>query len=96
MKTPTAIISDAEIERVHGNANFGSLSKRGVINEGVLKAAFGYSAGHTMQCILEEHGLIRKTRPKTYAMTLTKKGGEYLRSVYGQHFNAIFELAPLT
>jgi hypothetical protein len=92
-KAPIEIITDAEIERVHGNANFGSMDKREVVNEGVLKAAFGYSGGHTQQCILEEHGLIRKTRPKTYNMTLTKKGQAYLKAVFGSRFGDIAKMA---
>lgn len=77
------IISDAEIERVHGNANFGPMSKRRVVDEGVLRYAFGYTAGHTMLCILLEHGLIRKPKPGSYASSLTKKGFRYLNAMKG-------------
>ena len=44
---PEEIITDEEIERVHANANFGSIGKRQVINQGVLKCACGYYQGHT-------------------------------------------------
>lgn len=81
-KTAIDIIPDSEIERVHGNANFGGMSKREVVNEGILKYAFGYSAGHTQLTILLEHGLLRKPKPGRYFTTLTKKGLRYLRSAY--------------
>lgn len=89
---PSLIIPDAEIERVHANANFGSMSKRGVINEGVLKYAFGYTGGHTQLCILIEHGLIRKPSPGRYDSTLTKKGLRYLRAIYSGRFEEILAL----
>jgi hypothetical protein len=76
------IIPDEEIVRVHGNANFGSLSKRKVVNEGVLKYAFGYEGGYTQLCILLEHGLIKKPKPMSYKSTLTEKGKRYLRAAF--------------
>jgi hypothetical protein len=90
---PSEIISDAEIERVHGHANFGDMSKRGVVDDGVLKYAFGYTSGHTQLCILQEHGLIRKPRPGSYSSVLTQKGSNYLRAVYGHAFASIRALA---
>jgi len=80
MKTVQAIISDDEIDRVHANANFSSMSKREVVAEGVVTGAFGYACGHTMECILREHGLIRKQRYFGDPLKLTKKGLEYLRA----------------
>jgi hypothetical protein len=76
------IITDAEVDRVHGNANFGDLSKRRVIADGVLKYAFGYVGGHTQLCILIKHGLIHKPKPGSYKSTLTAKGRRYLRECY--------------
>lgn len=70
-----ALISDAEIVDVHGNANFGPIPPRKVVNEGVLKAAFGYSGGHTQFLILREHRLLQKN------WKLTKKGLRYLRAL---------------
>jgi len=52
---PEDIISEEEIERVHANANFGSMSKRDVVNQGVLKCASGYYQGHTSKQIITEH-----------------------------------------
>jgi hypothetical protein len=82
MQTPEEIITDAEIERVHANANFGHMSKRRVVDEGVLKYAFGWSTGSTMRAILLEHGLIRARRP-TETGSLTPKGKKYLRAMQG-------------
>jgi hypothetical protein len=89
---PSDIISDAEIERVHGYANFGGIKKRTVVDEGVLKYAFGYSGGSTQLSILLEHGLIRKPRSMHYDSDLTKKGKRYLRAVFGGHFIQIVAL----
>ena len=75
------IISDAEIARVHAHANFGSMSPREVVNDGVLKYAIGYQGGHTQLCILLEHGLITKPRPGRYDANLTKKGKKYARAL---------------
>ena len=84
-KRPEDLISDAEIERVHGNANFGSMSKRRVVDEGVLKYAFGYTSGSTQLAILREHKLLRAPQPGSYASTLTKKGFRYLRALKGDY-----------
>ncbi len=76
------IISDAEIIRVHGHANFGpTMTPREVVNDGVRKYAVGYSSGHTQLCILLEHGLITKPRPGRYEASLTKKGKRYARAL---------------
>lgn len=83
IKTTDPIVSDEEIERIHGHANFGpTMSKRKVVNDGVLKTALGYSMGHTQLCILMEHGLVKTPRHGRYETTLTKKGFKYLHSVF--------------
>jgi hypothetical protein len=82
METVQDIISDEEIDRVHANADFGSMSKRDVVSEGVLKYAFGYAGGHTQLQILLEHDLVRKPKPASYKTTLTKKGQRYLRAAF--------------
>ena len=92
METPQNIISDEQIEKVHAHASFGSMSKRAVVNEGVLKAAFGYGSGHTQMTILHEHGLIRDFRKSMGNMNLTVKGKRYLRAVYGPRFDQIKKL----
>lgn len=86
---PSAIVSDADIERVHGHANFGDMGKREVVNDGVLKYAFGFTGGHTQMTILVEHGLIRKPAPGKYSSGLTKKGQSYFRAVYWPAFQQV-------
>lgn len=73
------IVSDAEIERVHGNANFGGGSKRDVLRQGVWNAARGYSMGSTMRSIIIEHGLAKDQRNRHKPPVLTEKGMNYLR-----------------
>ena len=76
-----AIISDEEIIRVHGHANFGSMSPREVVNDGVWKSAVGYHCGHTQFSILRDHGLITKPKGMSYDVNLTKKGKRYARLI---------------
>ena len=73
---PEDIITDEEIERVHANANFGSMGKREVVNQGVLKCASGYYQGHTSTQIITEHGLIDDK------YRLTPKGRMYLWAAF--------------
>lgn len=80
--TPQEIISDEEIARVHTHANFGAMSPREVVNEGVRKTAVGYHCGSTQLHILLEHGLATKPRPGSSDVSLTKKGKAYARSIY--------------
>lgn len=82
MTTISEIISDEEVARVHGNADFGPMPPREVINEGVLKYAIGYTSGHTQLCILLKHELIYEPRPGKYCSALTKKGQQYARALY--------------
>ncbi|MFN4124475.1 hypothetical protein [Pannonibacter indicus] len=89
---PEDIIPESEIERIHGNAKFGHTPPRRVVDEGVLKYAFGYHGGHTQQQILIEHGLIRKPKPGSYKSTLTEKGLRYLRALKGEtSINALLD-----
>lgn len=79
--TPAEIVPDVEVERVHANANFGPyLTKRDVVDQGVLTYAFGYTSGYTQMTILREHGLIEK--PDRYNSHLTKKGYRYLHAMF--------------
>jgi hypothetical protein len=50
----------AEIEKVWGNSNFGSMSKIDVLRFGLLKCACGYHQGHTSRTILWQLGLVSK------------------------------------
>ena len=74
------VVSDDEIERVHAYASFGDMDKRDVVDEGVVKYAFGFVTGYTQLQILQEHGLVRASR--SYHSTLTKKGQRYLRAMF--------------
>lgn len=81
-----AIVSDEEIARVHGRADFGpTMTPRYVVNEGVRKYAVGYTSGYTQLTILLEHGLITKPRPGRYEASLTKKGKRYARALGMYH-----------
>lgn len=75
------IVSDEDIERVHADANFGSMPKRTVVDEGVLKAAMGYSTGSTQMGILLEHGLVRRPDNRSKSLDLSRKGQNYLRAM---------------
>ncbi len=73
---PEEIISDEEIERVHAHANFGTMEKREVVNQAVLKCASGYYQGSTSNAIVREHGLVGSN------YRLTKKGKRYLWAAF--------------
>ena len=76
MSDKKEIISDDEIERVHANANFGSMPKRDVVDQGILKCASGYYQGYTSTRIIEKHGLINEK------YELTPKGKAYLWAAF--------------
>ena len=73
--TPEVILSDQEVHDVAVNADFGSMTKRQMINKGVLKCACGFYSGSMLTFILEQHGLINKDN------SLTVKGKAYLWAV---------------
>lgn len=78
------IIDDGEIERVHAHADFGrGLTKRGILEKGLVSYAVGYSTGFTLMTILIEHGLIQKPKPGAFKSHLTQKGFRYLRAMMG-------------
>jgi hypothetical protein len=72
----TTFISDEEIEKVHDYANFGTMSKREVVNQALLKCACGYHSGKFSTEIIKEHGLINNN------YELTPKGKMYLWDVF--------------
>jgi hypothetical protein len=84
------MISEEELKAVHGNANFGGMTPREVVNDGVLKYSMGYTGGHTQMQILREHGLI--TKPKGYRADLTEKGKKYLREQLSRNFDEVCSL----
>jgi hypothetical protein len=73
------IISNEEVERVHGNANFGGMKKRDVVDYGILKCASGYFQGSTSTAIIKAHGLI------TDEYEITPKGKMYLWEAFGKN-----------
>ena len=81
MKTIYEIIRRDDLIATHANANFGNMTPRQIVNEGVLKYSMGYYGGSVMRSILVEHGLIRRTR-SAYKSSLTEKGKAYLRAMY--------------
>lgn len=66
------LVTDEEIDKAWGNANFGSESKRDVIKDALLQLAGDFRTGHTAECILKELGLVGTN------ISLTKKGKRYL------------------
>ena len=78
--TCKSIVPDDLLMKVHGNADFGNLSPREVVDQTLLTYAFGYSSGHTAMRILQDHGLLRKG--KGYNALLTKKGFRYLKAMF--------------
>lgn len=69
--SPEEIITDDEMIKAFGSANFG-LDKRTVLKHAVLKVASGYYQGHTSKLIATELNLINEK------YELTPKGRTYL------------------
>lgn len=80
---PHEIISDLEIIKVHGNANFGTSAPRDVVNGCLLKAACGYGIGSTATAIILEHELVTQSS-KARKFKLTDKGRKYLYAAYNR------------
>jgi len=72
------IVSDEDLDKAYGNANFGSTEKRDVIRYGVLKCVSGYYQGHTSTCIVTNLGLVDKE------YKITPKGRTYLWAAFGK------------
>ena len=77
MHSVEAIISDGEMEKAFGYANFGSTPKREVLRNTLLKCVAGYKTGHTAQAIVQELGLVYSSK-----WALTKRGAKYLFAAY--------------
>jgi hypothetical protein len=90
METTSDIISDAQLIKVHANANFGAKTPRQTLNGAVLSYAMGFSTGHTAMMILKEHGLLRAGRG--YSRNLTVKGKKYARAMSIENFKEICAL----
>lgn len=77
---PHDIVSDLEVAQRHKD-NFGTMTARRVVDEGVLKTAIGYSCGSTMRGILRAHGL---SAGREGDEVLTEKGERYARALFDQ------------
>lgn len=73
-------VTDKDIDDVWGNANFGDMPRRNVVNQALFQIAGGYSIGHTAMRICQELGLVGIKRG--HYQNLTKKGKRYLYEVY--------------
>lgn len=78
---PQDIVSDEDIEMNHVG-NFGTMSPRRVVDEGVLKTALGYHSGRTVRMILCAHQLIHSEDEDD--SSLSTKGLRYLRALFAQ------------
>lgn len=67
------LVSDEDLQKVWGNANFGSTPRREVLRETLIKIACGFHTGSTATQICLELKLIGKSK-----RSLTKKGKLYL------------------
>lgn len=67
------ILPEKEIDAAWGSANFGSRSKREVIQDTLVKVLAGYATGRTAKVICRELGLIVSDK-----WMLTAKGRKYL------------------
>lgn len=70
------IVPDNELMAAFGNANFGGMTPREVLDFAVLKCASGYYQGHTSTQLCEKLGLI------TPSYELTHKGKAYLWAAF--------------
>ena len=86
------LLPEDDVIKVHACANFGSMTPRQVVDEGVLKAALGYHHGSTARAILLEHGLMREIG-KHRTPGLTSEGARYLKALFPRQ--AVERLADL-
>jgi hypothetical protein len=75
------IVTDDEVKLYH-RGDFGPLTPRQVLNEAVVKVAFGYSTGSTAMMILRDHRLITRPSEIRFSSQLTAKGKKYLRAIF--------------
>ena len=90
MEKTSDIISDAQLIKVHANANFGSKTPRQTLNGAVLSYAMGFTSGSTALAILRDHRLIKKNTG--YTANLTVKGKKYARAMSSENFKEICAL----
>ncbi len=59
-KKSETMVTEEELDRVWGNANFGTEARMDTVKYAVLKRASGYYNGHTSEGICVELGLLTK------------------------------------
>lgn len=82
MNTEQDIITDAQIQEVWGNADFGQFSQREIIAKTLLKCACGYTSGKIARYIVEDLGLV------TADWKLSQRGEAYLYAAYQDKYKA--------
>ena len=82
------LISEEEVYRVHGNADFGSMTPRDVVNRGVLNVSKGWHSGSVMQSIILEHKLAWSRKSQS-PMKLKPKGRRYLEAMKAEEIMVI-------
>jgi hypothetical protein len=73
----TEIVSDEELDKAWGNANFGNPDKRTLLKYGLLKCMANYHQGRTMTEILKDLKLANEEGE------VTPKGNRYLWYAFG-------------
>lgn len=79
MKKLEEMVPLDEILNVQGTSNFGSMSPREIVNDGVFKVLMGYACGSTQLSILQKLKMI--SNESIYNPSLTEKGMEYAREL---------------
>jgi hypothetical protein len=72
-QTSKDLVTDEEIIKAWGHANFGNQDKREVLKESMVRILGGYSTGHTAKCIMQELGIMHSSKQE-----LTKFGRKFL------------------
>lgn len=76
------LITDAAIEIVFTNTNFGARTPRELIAKDLDQVSRGFHCGHTMQCCLLELGLIYKNHANSHQKYgITPLGRKYLEII---------------
>lgn len=81
MSKRAEMIPDSQVRLVHAHSNFGSMSPRAVVDEGIRKVLIGYGCGHTQETILQEHGLVSFRNQHRRTLTVTARGMRYARAM---------------